>query len=67
MSNPTKKSIEDFVHSLIAERFREGQFNECSITMEELHIVENSLVESLVGTFHSRIEYPKMEPHNEKS
>ena len=62
MSNPTKHSIEEFVHELIVSRIKDGQFDECDITMKELRIVEAALVDNLVGTFHSRIEYPKTEP-----
>ncbi|MBM6613872.1 HDIG domain-containing protein [Desemzia sp. RIT804] len=62
MSKPTKQSIEEFVHELIVSRIKDGQFDECDITMKELRIVEAALVDNLVGTFHSRIEYPKTEP-----
>lgn len=62
MTKPTKQSIEEFVHELIVSRIKDGQFDECDITMKELRIVEAALVENLVGTFHSRIEYPKTEP-----
>lgn len=62
MSKPTKRSIEEFVHELIVGRIKDGQFDECDITMKELRIVEAALVDNLVGTFHSRIEYPKAEP-----
>ncbi|MFL2100530.1 HD family phosphohydrolase [Desemzia sp. FAM 24101] len=62
MSRPTKQSIEEFVHELIVDRIKDGQFDECDITMKELRIVEAALVDNLVGTFHSRIEYPKTEP-----
>lgn len=66
MSNPTKEKIEEFVHQLIVGRVKDGQFDECDITMKELKIVENSLVDNLIGTFHSRIEYPKNESAEEK-
>lgn len=62
MSKPSKQSIEEFVHELIIGRIKDGQFDECDITMKELRIVEAALVDNLVGTFHSRIEYPKTEP-----
>lgn len=59
MSKPTKETIEKFVRQLINGRIIDGQFDECSISIKELKIVEQSICEGLNGTFHSRIEYPK--------
>ena len=41
-------------------RLEDSQFVECDITMKELSIIEKNIVASLNGTFHSRIEYPKI-------
>lgn len=60
MSHPTKESIEKFVHNLINGRITDGQFDECSISLRELKIVEKAICEGLNGTFHSRIEYPTL-------
>lgn len=59
MKNPTPEKIRDLVHSIIQGRLQEDQFDECDISIKELKIVENVLCETLNGTFHSRIEYPK--------
>lgn len=66
MKNPSKEKIEEFVYQLIVGRVKDGQFDECDITMKELKIVEASLVENLIGTFHNRIEYPKNETVEKK-
>ena len=60
MTNPTKETIETFVHQLINNRMTDGQFDECSISIKELKRVEKSICEGLIGTFHSRIEYPSL-------
>lgn len=60
MSQPTKETIEKFVHNLINGRITDGQFDECSISLQELKIVEKAICEGLNGTFHSRIEYPTL-------
>lgn len=60
MSHPTKETIEKFVHDLINSRITDGQFDECSISLQELKIVEKAICEGLNGTFHSRIEYPAL-------
>lgn len=64
MANPTKETIETFVHQLINNRMTDGQFDECSISIKELKRVEKSICEGLIGTFHSRIEYPSLEDKN---
>ncbi len=46
------------VDGLLAERLADGQFDDSDITLRELRAVRDSLVESLVGTYHPRIAYP---------
>lgn len=60
MSHPTKETIENFVHNLINGRIVDGQFDECSISLQELKVVEQAICTGLNGTFHSRIEYPAL-------
>jgi putative nucleotidyltransferase with HDIG domain len=59
LSNPTPEKIESIVKNIIADRLRDGQFDECDITIKELNIVAKTLCETLQGIFHSRIEYPE--------
>ena len=60
MKEPTLEKVENLVHSIIMNRLEDEQFVECDITMRELAIIEKNIVASLNGTFHSRIEYPKL-------
>ena len=46
--------------------FKIDQFDECDITLKELHMVKSSLCESLNGIFHSRIEYPEFNQLEQK-
>lgn len=59
LSEPTPKRIERLVHDLMMKRLLDGQFEESSLTMTELHEVEQSLVKSLIGIYHGRIKYPE--------
>ena len=59
LSDPTPKRIKSLVHSLVLKRLLDGQFNECSLTLSEINIVEESLVKSLIGIYHGRIKYPE--------
>jgi putative nucleotidyltransferase with HDIG domain len=58
LSNPTPEQIETIVRNIVKDRLDDGQFNECDLTLKELEIVSQSICETLMGIFHSRIEYP---------
>ncbi len=59
LSEPTSTRIESTVHQVFMDRLRDGQFDQCDITLRELHLVEQSLVKSLCAIHHGRIKYPK--------
>lgn len=58
VSEPTPGRIEGLVHQMIMDRLADGQFEECDITLRELHRVEESIVKSLCAIYHGRIVYP---------
>ncbi|MFD2672376.1 HD family phosphohydrolase [Marinicrinis sediminis] len=60
LRNPTIEHIDSMVDKIIKSRLEDGQFNECDLTLRELDMVGRSLKESLLGIFHSRIEYPEL-------
>lgn len=66
LRSPTIEQIDSMVDKIIKDRLEDGQFNECDLTLKELDQVGKSLKESLLGIFHSRIEYPEL-PGNKKS
>lgn len=53
-----RDEIESTVDRLLAERVRDGQFDESDLTFRELNRVRDTLVDSLVGIYHPRIPYP---------
>jgi cyclic-di-AMP phosphodiesterase PgpH len=59
LEEPTPKRIETLVHDIAMKRLLAGQFDECSLTLSELAIVEESLTKSLIGIHHGRIKYPE--------
>jgi len=61
MQEPTPNRIETVVHNMAMKRLLDGQFDECDLTMQELHVIEGSLVKSLCGMYHARIVYPQQE------
>jgi putative nucleotidyltransferase with HDIG domain len=58
MRNPTVEQIDSMVRKIIKSRLDDGQFNECDLTLKELDAIAKTLNETLLGIFHSRIEYP---------
>ncbi|MBL8890000.1 MAG: HDIG domain-containing protein [Planctomycetaceae bacterium] len=58
MKEATPARLEGLVQDLLQKRLRDGQFDECGITLKELHIVQESLIKSLNAMHHSRISYP---------
>jgi hypothetical protein len=62
MEEPNANRIETLVHELAMKRLLDGQFDECDLTMRELELMERSLVKSLLGLYHGRIQYPSDKP-----
>jgi hypothetical protein len=58
LRNPTVEQIDSMVRKIIKSRLDDGQFNECDLTLKELDTIGKSMKETLIGIFHSRIEYP---------
>ena len=54
----THEEIDALVNGVFAERLREGQMDECDITMRELQEVAASFRSTLRAVYHPRIEYP---------
>jgi putative nucleotidyltransferase with HDIG domain len=59
LSEPTPKRIENLVHEILMKRLHDGQFDECNLTLAEIHTIEETLVKSLIGIYHGRVKYPE--------
>ena len=59
MSEPTPTRIRTQVHEVVTARLEDGQLDDCEMTLQDVHTVEESLVKSLCGMYHGRIAYPK--------
>lgn len=58
---PTPSRIENLVEELTRKRLDDGQFDECGITLREVHTIGESLVKSLTAVYHGRVKYPDPE------
>ena len=59
LEEPTPKRLETLVHEIAIKRLLDGQFDESSLTLSELAVIEDSLTKSLIGIHHGRIKYPE--------
>jgi hypothetical protein len=67
LRNPTIEQIGSIVDKIIKDRLEDNQFNECDLTMKELDTIGRALKETLLGIFHSRIEYPDIPKKDEQT
>ena len=58
LTEPTPARIASLVHDLAMKRLLDGQFDQCGLTLEELDVIEQSLVKSLTAVYHGRVKYP---------
>jgi putative nucleotidyltransferase with HDIG domain len=59
LEKPTPKRIEDIIADTIRRKLEDGQFDECELTMREIHETGEAIREALIGFIGPRIEYPE--------
>lgn len=59
LTDPSPARIESLVNDLAMKRLVDGQFDDCDLTLADLHRVQESLVASLASMYHGRIKYPE--------
>jgi len=64
-ATPTK--IEAVVHNMAMKRLQDGQFDECDLSLRELHQIEASMSKTLAAHYHGRVVYPKAPDEPEKA
>ena len=56
----SREKVTEVVRKLVSDRMKLGQFDDCEITLKELNIIINTVINSLTGVYHNRVEYPKV-------
>jgi hypothetical protein len=59
LQKPTPQKIEQMVDEIVRSRVRDGQLDECDLTLHELAEVKKSFCATLRSMLHNRISYPK--------
>lgn len=63
LEDPTPKRIEGHVQNMIEGIFLDGQLDDCELTLKDLHAIQRSFINIMIGIFHQRIEYPERAQH----
>jgi putative nucleotidyltransferase with HDIG domain len=58
LAEPTPIRLEQLVHAMASKRLMDGQFDECNLTLQDLHKIEQAITKTLCAVYHSRIKYP---------
>ena len=64
LQKPTPKKLRQTIENIINTRIRDGQLDECGLTLEEISLIRESFYRTLKGIMHNRISYPKAEGEN---
>ena len=59
LREPAPARIENLVNEITKKKLNDGQLDECSITLQQLHTVEESMIKSLNAMYHGRVKYPE--------
>ena len=60
LKDRSRENVDKVVRKLVNDRMKLGQFDECEITLKEIAIIVDTVVNSLTGVYHRRVEYPKV-------
>lgn len=58
LSEPTPARIDQLVREIANRRLLDGQFDECDLTLSELHDIVGAVSKSLASSYHGRVVYP---------
>ncbi|MEW6138489.1 MAG: HDIG domain-containing metalloprotein [Thermodesulfobacteriota bacterium] len=67
LADPTPARIQKRVQTLIMGLFSEGQLDQSTLTLKDLHAITKSFVRAQQGILHTRIDYPRPTEPQEKT
>lgn len=63
---PTPAKIRAMIQTIVDDCLRDGQFDECDLTMRDLAVIVASLERTVATMYHHRIDYPGFEFNRER-
>ncbi len=61
INNPTPNKVRAFVEDLVDKKFKDGELDECDLTLRDLKRIVDAFMPILFGVFQHRIEYPDLD------
>ncbi len=61
MPEPTPSRIDALARGIANKRLLDGQFDDCELTLKELHVIVASISRTVTSMYHGRIVYPEGE------
>jgi putative nucleotidyltransferase with HDIG domain len=58
LNNPTPQRIRNSIDNLVEKKIKEGQLDECDLTLKQIEQIKEAFIPILNGIHHGRIEYP---------
>jgi putative nucleotidyltransferase with HDIG domain len=59
LADATPPRVQQLVQRIINNYFRDGQLDECSLTLRDLHAIARVFIDTLCAIRHERIDYPE--------
>jgi len=56
-AQPGQQTLEELVNSIIDERIRSGQLDDCSLTLSDIAKIRQVFINTLQGIYHPRVDY----------
>ena len=64
---PTPAKIRAMIRAIVDDCLRDGQFDECDLTMRDLATISDALERTVTTVFHHRIDYPGFDFNRERA
>ena len=56
--NPTPETLAAHIEAIVAAKLREGELDECELSLREMALVRDAFATTLRGAMHGRVAYP---------
>ena len=59
VKDPNPANLEKVIHDIVEMKMKDGQLDECRLTMRDLTRIKEALLQVQIGIYHRRPSYPK--------
>jgi len=67
LTDPTPSRVEALVRGIANKRLMDGQFDDCELTLRDLHAIVESVSRTVSSMYHGRIHYPAGETEERRA